>query len=129
MLLANLSDSRYGAYLSSTPSTAGYPAYTFSATGSDYFLYQSGENYYLTDAATGACISPDVAWAEACVLVGSSRTATSLLHLQPVTPTGMTSLSLAQSARSQTYDLQGRLATSPFPAGIYVVDGKKVLKN
>ena len=129
VLLTNLSDSRYGAYLSSTPSTAGYPAYTFSASGSDYYLYQSGENYYLTDAATGACMSPDVAWAEACVLVGSSRTATSLLHLQPVTPTGITIRSVVQSAGARAYDLQGRPATEPFPEGVYVVGGKKVLMN
>ena len=74
-------------------------------------------------------MSPDVAWAEACVLVGSSRTATSLLHLQPVTPTGITIRSVVQSAGARAYDLQGRPATEPFPEGVYVVGGKKVLMN
>lgn len=71
----------YGAYLNSTPSSTAYPAFTLRSEGSDYYVYQNGEEYYLQDAGTGVFMSPDVAWASACVLVSSARTATSVLHL------------------------------------------------
>lgn len=74
-------DGQYGAYLNSTPSSSSYPAFTLKSEGSDYYVYQNDDEYYLQDAETGACMSPDVAWPSACVLVSPVRAATSLLHL------------------------------------------------
>ncbi len=125
--LAELADSRYGAYLCSTPSVASYPAFTFSATGSDYYLYQCGENYYLADAATSAFMAPDVAWAQACVLVSNARSTTSLLHLKPLTPTGITMPIATTGQNAPIYDLQGRRVTSPRTNGVYIINQRKVM--
>lgn len=124
--IAELADSRYDPYLCSTPSTIGYPAFTFNTTGSDYYLYQCGDNYYLVDVTGEIFMSPDVAWAEACVLVGNSRKATSLLHLQPVTPTGIALKEAAAKQAMTAYDLQGRTVPSPLARGIYIIDSRKV---
>lgn len=71
----------YGSMVSSTPSSTGYPAFTLNKEGSAYYVYQSGDKYYLQDAESGVYMSPDLAWATACVLVSKSRSAASYLHL------------------------------------------------
>lgn len=72
---------QYGAYVSSTPSSTGYPSYTLNDTGSNYTVYKNGDKYYLQDAVRGAYMSPDVAFPSACVLVSNTRPATASLYL------------------------------------------------
>lgn len=82
-LMNVLADSlgRYGAYVSSTPSSEGYPSFTLNATGSQYTVYKNGDKYYLQDAETGVYMSPDIAFASACVLVSATRPATATVYL------------------------------------------------
>ncbi|MBQ7443216.1 MAG: alpha-N-acetylglucosaminidase [Bacteroidaceae bacterium] len=70
-------------YLDATPSSAAYAAFTFSSTGSDFYLYRCGDRYYLQQAGQDVFMQPDTKWATTCVLVGNARSATSLLHLMP----------------------------------------------
>lgn len=93
-------EGQYGAYLNSTPSSTTYPAFTLKSEGSDYYVYQNGEEYYLQDAGTGVFMSPDVAWASACVLVSAARTTTSLLHLIDPQSLGRSEFNNAVSPRS-----------------------------
>lgn len=72
---------QYGAYVSSTPSSTGYPSYTLNNTGSNYTVYKNGDKFYLQDAESGVYMSPDVAFSSACVLVSSTRPATASLYL------------------------------------------------
>lgn len=73
-------DGQYGAFLNSTPSSTSYPAFTLKSEGSDYYIYQNDEEFYLQDAETGVFMSPDVAWPAACVLESSTRSSASILH-------------------------------------------------
>ncbi len=108
------------ALLCSKTSSASYPAFTFSSKGTDFFLFRSGDRYYLQEAGKDVFMAPDCAWAEACVLVSKTRGAASLLHLRPLT-TGISTI--AQSGRTPSacaYDLQGRKLTAHQPRGVYI---------
>lgn len=117
-------------FLCSTPSTTAYPAFTFSTTGTDFYLYNFEDRYYLQEAGKDIFMQPDIAWAQACVLVGSSRTGTSLLHLNPVVPTGIENLSNATTRKSHTYDITGRKATHhAVRNNILIKDSRKILQT
>ena len=113
--------------LCSTPSTTGYPAYTFRAEGTDFLLYQCGNKYYIQEDGKETFMAPDVKWAEACVLVSSSRSATSLLHLNPILSTGIKGLSKPEKRKNDSfYDIKGR-RTKQNEKAVYIRNGKKVL--
>ncbi|MBQ8968895.1 MAG: alpha-N-acetylglucosaminidase [Bacteroidaceae bacterium] len=124
--LQELNNTSAPSFLSSKPSTAAYPAFTFAQEGTDFYLYQCDERYYLQEAGQEVYMAPDCAWAEACVLVSQSRSATACLHLTPVTPTGVTSL-LAPVPETPVYDLSGRRISSSAHSGIHIKEGKKHL--
>ncbi|MBR1593964.1 MAG: alpha-N-acetylglucosaminidase [Alloprevotella sp.] len=100
------------ALLCSNKATASYPAFTFSSKGTDFYLYRSGDRYYLQEVGKDVFMAPDCAWAEACVLVSNTRGATSLLHLRPVT-TGIANVSTSAPTPSTIFDLQGRRLAKP----------------
>lgn len=118
-------------YLCSTASTSGYPAFTFTSEGTDFFIYGCGNVFYLKDAAADLYMAPDCAWAEACVLVSSTKGATANLYLHDLTTNKLVS-GIADVAAPTAhhaagiYDLAGRKVQKP-AHGLYIVDGKKVL--
>ena len=71
-------------YISSTPSSSGYPVFTFSETGTDFYLYRCGDRYYLKEVGQNVYMAPDVRYNPGCVLVSSTRNATAQFHLQPL---------------------------------------------
>ncbi len=116
------------ALLSSKPSTAAYPAFTFDATGTDFLLYRCGDLYYLQEAGAEVFMAPDCAWKEACVLVAGTRSATSLLHITDA-ESGV-SVGIAPPAAVESYtplfQLNGQRATYP-ARGVVVTKGKKYI--
>lgn len=129
---AQLAEQRRPAMLCSTPSSSGYPAFTFTAQGTNFLLYTNGEgSYYLQEAGKEVFMQPDCAWAEACVLVSGTRSAQSLLHLRPLT-TGIASSEVNASRAQRIYDGQGRQLMQP-AVGVNIIqeaDGRarKVVK-
>lgn len=124
----------YGRYLISTPSTSGYPAFTFNNEGSDYFLYNCGNEFYLKDATGDIFMTPDIKWEEACVLIGNSKTNTSLLHLVDVETGETLGMEMIDNGHLTTdsrmvYNLQGQRVNHPLRAGIYVVQGRKFVQK
>lgn len=120
-------------YLCSTPSTSAYPAYTFTEEGTDFFVFCCGNVFYLKDAAADLYMAPDCAWAEACVLVSATKGATANLYLHDLTANllvdGITQLPATTSpSAAAIYDLTGRRISKP-ALGLYVVDGRKVLRT
>ena len=84
-------------------------------------------------------MSPDCAWAEACVLMGKTRTTASFLHLRPLT-TGIKEIGLFDNLQSDNfngqssmvngqwsmiYDLLGRRSTGA--ESIVIEQGRKIL--
>lgn len=113
--------------LSSTPSTAGYPAFTFSASGTDFYLYQCADRFYLQEVGREVYMAPDCAWAEACVLVSATRSATSVIHLKAVVPDGVAPVTSRLSAPAPLYDLSGRPVSARRAPGLVVGHGRKSL--
>jgi len=116
------------AYLSSKPSTSAYPAFTFDATGTDFYLFRCGDVFYFQEAGAEIFMAPDCAWKEACVLVSNSRSGSSLLHITDVetgVSVGIDCIgTIAESGT--TYTLQGMRST-PSSRGILVSKGRKFL--
>lgn len=134
-----LDDADRAAFVTARASSTSYPAFTFSSQGTDFWLYQSGDRYYLQQVGKDVFMSPDCAWAEACVLMGKTRTAASLLHLRPLM-TGIKEIglfdnlqsdnfngqsSMVNGQRSTSYDLLGRRSTGA--ESIVIEQGRKIL--
>lgn len=124
-----LHDQKLASFLSSKPSISAYPAFTFSMTGTDFYLYQCGDRYYLQEVGADVFMGPDTKWAEACVLVSATRSAASLLHLNVVVPLSVQQIHTASSSATPwMYDLSGRrVSQTSQPRGIVVMQGQKVL--
>lgn len=115
-----------GSFLRAVPSTSGYPAFTFGNEGTDFNLYCSDDRYYLKAAGEDLYFAPDCAWKEACVLISSTRSATSLLHLRSI-ETGLTALKDNEQP-NKVYDLLGKNASRVRKGNVYIVNGNKELK-
>lgn len=74
-----VSRTRCGAYLSSTPSSTGYPAFTLNATGNDYFIFSQNDRFYIRDANEDIYFAPDCGWAAACILTSGSLSSTAYI--------------------------------------------------
>lgn len=81
--IKNLAVSRtsYGPYLSSTPSSSAYPAFTLNSEGSDYFIFRQDDRFYIRDASEEIYFAPDCAWAAACILTSGSLSNTSYIRI------------------------------------------------
>lgn len=114
-------------FLSSKPSTSTYPAFTFSTTGTDFYLYRSyDDRYYLQEVGKDIFMAPDTKWAEACVLVSSARNSVSALHLNVVIPMAVASPDeTSERTITEFYDLSGRPIDTPRHHGLAVAAGKK----
>ena len=107
-------------YVSSTPSSAGYPVFTFSETGTDFYIYQCGNRYYLQEANAEVYLSPDVRYNPGCVLVSTTRDNTALVHLkpywEPVVPHASATYTLTNAEpwyNGSAFDSEGLCLTLP----------------
>ena len=131
--IKNLAVSRtaYGPYLSSTPSSAAYPAFTLNHEGNDYFIFQQDDRFYIRDAAADVYFAPDCGWPVACILTSGSLGNTAYVRivdrdLSEGEYTGLDRLAASTGGASRLFDLSGRRVETP-AHGIYVTSqGKKL---
>jgi len=116
------------ALLSSQPSTAAYPAFTFNTTGTDFLVYRCGDAYYLQEAGAEVFMAPDCAWKEACVLVANTRSGLSLLHITDVESGISVGIDrpLVSLPATPLYLLNGQRADAS-ARGVLVTSGKKFI--